>query len=525
MDTSTRNTEAGSGARRRLPPVWTRLIVPLAVLASFVILVLARAGMACGQGRGAGVLGYHGAGDRSGQYVVPGLTFAKAAKLRRDAGFDGRIEGHVYAQPLYWHPPGAASALVVAVTESNTVYALDATTGRIVWRRALGEPATREMLPCGNIDPLGITGTPVIDPASGTLYLDAMVAEHGALKHLVYGLSMRDGRVLPGWPVDIAAGLKARGMSFDARVQNQRAALALARGRLFVPYGGHTGDCGNYRGWVVGVQIDKPGVAGAWQTRGVKGGIWAPGGVAVVGDRLFVTTGNTHGARTWSDGEAVIRLTPELGRVDDPRDFFSPGNWRQLDEDDLDLGGANALPVDLRGRRLMVALGKDGKAYLLDRENLGGIGGALDVREVSRTPIVGAPAAWTTPDAAFVAFRDLRASPPCRGSGGNSGLSVLRIDSAGKGGIKPAWCRRLDGGGSPVTTTSDGRADRIVWIVGAEGDDRLHGFRADDGEPVFDGGRDSDRMEGLRHFATVAAGNERLYVAADDRIYAFAPAP
>jgi PQQ-like domain len=469
------------------------------------------------------VSGYHHTGDRSGQYIVPGLTWQSAPHLHRDAGFDGRVEGQVYAQPLYWRPTAAAQGLLIVATEANAVHALDAATGRLVWRAMLGPPAPRAALPCGNIDPLGITGTPVIDPAVGALYLDAVVVRQGAPRHLVYGLSLRDGTVLPGWPVDIAEGLHAQGMAFNSRLQNERGALVLLGGRLFVPYGGHFGDCGDYHGWVVGLRLDSPGVFGAWETRGHKGGIWAPGGIAAADGALFVATGNTAGSKTWADGEAVIRLAPDLKRPASARDMFAPADWLRLDEDDLDLGGANPMPIDLHGRRLIVALGKDGRAYLLDRENLGGIGGALDVQQVSKGPILSAPASYSAPDGVYVAFHGHGSS--CPGKRGGAGVTVLRISAASRGGVSTAWCEQVDGAGSPITTTSDGAADRIVWIAGAQGDNRLHGFRGDTGQPVFAGGGPEDRISGLRHFATILAANRRLYVAGDGRIYAFSVGP
>src|SRR3954451_12267300 len=105
---------------------------------------------------------YHGAPDRSGHYIVPGLTWQSAKDVRRDAAFDGRVEGHIYAQPLYWRPDMGRS-LIITATESNIIFALDATTGAVVWRSGLGRPVSRQALTCGNIDPVGVTGTPVID--------------------------------------------------------------------------------------------------------------------------------------------------------------------------------------------------------------------------------------------------------------------------------------------------------------------------------------------------------------------------
>jgi hypothetical protein len=341
-------------------------------------------------------------------------------------------------------------------------------------------------------------------------------------RHMVYGMSLRDGAILPGWPVDVGRALQARGMSFSSPPQGQRGALLFLDGRLYVPYGGHFGDCGDYHGWVVGLRVDRPGVFGAWKTRGHKGGIWAPGGIAAADGALFVATGNTDRANVWGDGEAVIRLAPDLQYSASPRDAFAPADWRDLDEGDLDLGGANPMPVDLQGRRLIVALGKDGKAYLLDRDNLGGIGGALDVQQVSQGPIRTGPASYPGPGGVFVAFQgDGSACPDGRGG---DGLTVLRIDAASRGGVSTAWCAPLHGAGSPITTTSDGSADRIVWIT-AQGDNRLHGFRGDNGQSVFPGGGPADRIPGQWRFATILAAERRLYVAGDGGIYAFSTGP
>ena len=116
---------------------------------------------------------------------------------------------------------------------------------------------------------------------------------------------------------------------------------------------------------------------------------------------------------------------------------------------------------------------------------------------------------------------------PKRPVGGrrSAGLIVLRISAASRGGLSTAWCAEVDGAGSPITTISSDSVDRIVWIAGAEGDNRLHGFRGDSGQPVFTGGGPGDRIPGLRHFATILAAEGRLYVAGDGEIYAFSAGP
>lgn len=468
----------------------------------------------------ASVLTYHKEPERSGNFVVPSLTWQRARSLHLDPTFHAEVSGHVYAQPLYWHAPGSPSGLLLVATEDNTVHALDAKTGKAIWNRSLGAPVPLSALPCGDIDPLGVTGTPVIDAPSETVYLDAATRERDGVHHKIFALSLADGAPRPGWPIDVAEALKGGGQSFVARDQNQRGALAIIEGALYVPFGGHFGDCGQYHGWVVGVPLTNPRAVMSWRTRGEGGGIWAPGGISSDGRDLFVATGNTLDASRWSDGEAVFRLAPDLRRSDRPQDFFALQDWRERDQEDADLGGTNPLPLDVPSAHgtqpLILALGKDGHAYLLDRNNLGGIGGSLADHAVTTRPIRTAPAAYPTADGVFVAFQGTGADCPTRRP--DNALTVLKLRAGTPLGMRTAWCGAFRGAGSPIVTTTDGRANAIVWVVGAEGDNELHGFRGDTGEPLVAGGA----MAGLHRFQTLLATEDRLYVAADGRIYGFA---
>jgi hypothetical protein len=470
---------------------------------------------------------YHGHADRSGNFVMPAFTWERARALRLDPGFAPAFSGNLYAQPLYWRPPGRASGVLLVATESNVVAAIDAASGATLWSRSLGTPTRLAAFHCGNIDPLGITGTPVIDEASGTLYLDAMVSNPGP-RHLLFALSLNDGAVLPGWPIDVAEALRAIGQEFDPYVQNQRGALLILNGTLYVPYGGFYGFtpfCGDMHGWVVGVKLSDPQHVFAWRTRGHGGGIWTPGGIASDGQSLYVATGDTAGAAEWSDGEAIIRLAPDLHRSERRSDFFTPSNWQALDVSDLDLGGTNPLLFDLPGtggaQPVVLALGKDQRAYLLDRRNLGGIGGSLANERVGTEMIITAPAAYPGPDGAYVAFEGPGAHCPGGARQGGGGVTVLRLRAGPPPAIDTAWCGAFSGRGSAMVTTTDGRNNPIVWILGAEGDERLHGFRGDTGEVLYTG----PPLAGLRHFGTLIAADNRLFVGADDRLYAFAIAP
>ena len=469
------------------------------------------------------VLEHHQNGARTGLFVVPSLTWERARNLHRDPQFNADVSGPVYAQPLYWRPPGNARPLLLVATEQNLVYALDAETGATAWKVSLGAPVPHAALPCGNIDPLGITGTPVIDARTQTVYLDAMVrsASARAPKHMLFGLSLKDGSVLPGWPIDVEAGLSASGDRFDSSVQNQRGALTIVGETVYVPYGGHFGDCGDYRGRVVAVALRAPHTLRGWSTQAAGGGAWAPGGVSADQRGIYVVTGNTFGASAWSDGEAVVRLGFDLAFSRQPEDFFAPHNWRELDTIDADLGGANALLVTLPGAtpsELALALGKDGNAYLLNRRNLGGIGGSLAMKKVASAAIRTAPAAFPAGNEVVVAFQGNGVDCPA-GTGGD--LTALRIAAASPPQLSVAWCATENGRGSPIVTTTDGKANPIVWAVGAEGDNRLHGFRGDTGAVLFGGGGAAEAMTSVRRFQTPIAAGGRLYVAADQHVYAF----
>ena len=204
----------------------------------------------------------HNNPSRDGLYIDPAFTPSAGAGLTRDLNFNGAISGNVYAQPLYIEG-GANGPMIIAVTESNNVYALSATTGTVIWQRNLGTPVPRANLQCGNIDPVGITGTPAVDLASRALFFDAMTTpDGGATKiHFIYSLNVDTGATNAGWPVDVGATAIYNGITFTAAVQEERGALALVNGIVYVSYSGFVGDCGNYHGWVVGIPINNPSMS------------------------------------------------------------------------------------------------------------------------------------------------------------------------------------------------------------------------------------------------------------------------
>jgi hypothetical protein len=470
---------------------------------------------------------FHNHSSRDGLYIDSAFTQSAAANLTRDLNFDGTIVGNVFAQPLYIEG-GPKGPMVIAVTESNNVYALDAVDGSIIWWRNVGPPVPANDLECTKLDPLGITGTPVVDLASRALFLDAMTTPDGGptKKHLIISLNVDTGDINPGWPVDVEA-VSYNGINFTPAIQQQRPALGLVGNILYVGYGSMR-DCDFFHGWLVGVPIDNPGSVTAWAAGNAvayRGGIWGVGGVASDGanPNPFVTTGNTYNTgENWSGGEAVIRFQPGPIFTGNSSDYWAPTNWQELDDFDLELGGSGPLLVDVPGATpssLVVALGKDGNAYLLNRSNLGGITAPVASLHVTNQAIIQAAATYRTNQRTYVS---------CRAS--QYELSTFSITASNPPDMVHRWSvnRTSVGCGSPFVTSTDGANNTIVWTIGTEehqnqGDQRLHGYDGDTGTVVYAGGGASELMAGTHSYSTTGiAARGRIYVAGDNKVYAFA---
>ncbi len=452
--------------------------------------------------------------SRDGLYIDSRFTRSAAANVRRDLNFNGTISGNVYAQPLYIEGGPSGRARVIVVTESNNVYALDAVTGTVIWQRHVGAPVTSG-LPCGNITPLGITGTPVVHLASRSLFFDAMINGPTTKRHFIYSLNVDTGAINPGWPVNVNATARYNGMTFTSLIQNQRAAFGLVNGVVYVPYSSHRGDCGTFHGWVVGVPVNNPASVRAWATTAIGGGIWGHGGVASDGTNMFVITGNTFNTGgNWGGGEAIIRLRTGPIFSGNPTDYWAPTNWLSLDNGDTDLGGCGAVLINVPGAtpsQLVLALGKDGKAYLLNRNNLGGITAPVAFANVANSVRGQSAATYRTSQGTYFVFRN-----------GSSAVSAYRITATTPPRIIPAWTKSQNGQGSPWVTTTDGTNNAIVWVVGAEGDQRLHGYNGDTGAVVYAGGGPNELMTNTRRWNTGIVARGRIYFAASNKVYAFA---
>ncbi|MFE9428713.1 PQQ-binding-like beta-propeller repeat protein [Kitasatospora sp. NPDC006697] len=322
----------------------------------------------------------------------PNLTPAKVSSSAFGQRWSTPVNGSVLAQPL------TTGSNVIAATENNYVYGLDPATGKANWTRRLGAPWPTSAVSCN--DPAahtGITATPVYDSVTNTVYLTSKVNDGPDVQHphwYIHALNASTGAERTGWPVTIqGTPTNSPGHPFNPLTANGRAGLLLLNGHVFAAFASYC-DSGPYVGQVVGVNTATRALS-IWSTEAgsdtQEGGIWQSGG-GLVSDgtgRIFVATGNGENAGSPGPGpgnrppgklgESVIRLGVNSDGSLTAKDFFSPTNNQTMDKNDTDLGsgGPTALPTGFGTAahpHLLVQVGKDGRVFLLDRDNLGGMG-------------------------------------------------------------------------------------------------------------------------------------------------------
>jgi hypothetical protein len=494
-------------------------------------------GVDAGPPVGASVLMYHQHINRDGFFVDPKITAAAAAGFARDTTFDGTVNDSVYASPLYVENGVGGKGTFYVPTEGNNLYALDETTGKLAWSKAanFGKPANRSGAGCGNISPIGISGTPAIDLATRLIVFSAASADSNGniATHTIYGVSIEDGSTQ--WSVDVSTLKDSGGRQFSPQPQNQRSAVLIVNGIAYVPYGGHAGDCGNYHGWVVGVPLNGKG-AKAWATQVGGAGIWAAGGAASDGQSIFVATGNGFDQNaTWAQSEGVFRFDPGPSFTGQTADYFAPNNWQSLDQADVDIDGSGPLVIDapsMTPSKLVMAEGKDGYLYLMDRMNLGGITSApntanVGALHVSTGEISNGSAFATVGGTTYVVSRPNgnAAADNCPAGGGAGALVAVKLDPTAPSKMTVVWCSDPLGSGSPIITSSNGTNDPLVWVAGGDSPDetkQLHAFDLLTGKVVFAGGGKADAFTTtVHHFGTLAAVHGRIFATGDGTLYAF----
>jgi outer membrane protein assembly factor BamB len=402
---------------------------------------------------------YHGNGARAGYAIT-----AKRANVQPTPAWSIPLDGAVYAQPIIVN-----RGIRIVATENNSVYRLQGNS--VVWRRHLGAPVPLSALPCGNIDPNGITGTPAYDAARNTVIAVSIL--NNPIRHVAFGLDPVTGALKWSRNVDVPASVPG----ITPAAMQQRGALLVASGRVYIAYGGLAGDCSAYRGSVVGLDLAAPTTAPLWHftvPTSREGGIWAPPGpVEQPGAGLLVAVGNgdVNQGSNYDYTDSVLELAGQK-----ITDSFSPSSWQSDNAADLDLGSQSPTIV---GDYVFIA-GKSGNAYVLNKAKLGGIGGQVSTRPLCRsfggTAVVGT--------SVYV---------PC-----HDGLRKVRINSNGT--MTVLWHAASNINGTP--TVGGGRVFVLDYRAGV-----LHVLDPETGRSIW-------RMSTgpVNRFATPAIYSNAVYV-------------
>ncbi|MGA2131780.1 MAG: pyrrolo-quinoline quinone [Bryobacteraceae bacterium] len=451
------------------------------------------------------------------------------------------VDGPIYAQPLYLPAvtiPGKGEHDVIFVaTEHDSVYAFDAAgaPAEPLWHVSFLSPGVIPVpaadLECPLIAPeVGVTSTPAIDIATGTLYVLARTKEHKGSRpdeyvQKLHALAVTTGAEKFGGPAPIHARTRGTGagnahgvISFDGRRQNPRAGLLLSRGIAYLTWASSC-DAGPYHGWVMAYHAQTLKQAAAWNTSpdANDSGIWLSDTAPAADNdgNIFVATGNgrfdaADGGHDY--GDSVIRLRLDGGRLT-VADYFTPFNQKDLDANDEDLGsGGPVLLPDQPGANphLLLAGGKGGTLYVIDRDHMGGFHAGSDAsatgeQQFGKHGLFGSPAFFNG-HVYVIAGGDVPRDLALR-----DGRLLLTHTGTTK---------YPDGGATPVVSSA-GANDGIVWAIASYDWQHsgpaavLHAYDAGDvGRELYnseqDGGRDR-AGEALR-FTSPLIANGRVYV-------------
>ena len=346
---------------------------------------------------------YHNDNARTGQNTHETvLTLANVNKTSFGKKFSQKVDGYVYAQPLYQSKvaiPGKGTHNVVyVVTEHDSIFAFDADSNAganasPLWKTSLIDPAHGiSSVPSGDtacndlVPEIGITSTPAISAAMGTMYVLAKTKENGQYVQRLHALDVTTGQERSRSPVVIQATVSGTGdgsvngkISFDPLRAGQRAGLLLQNGLVYITWASHC-DIGPYHGWVMAYDVTTLKQVGVQNTtpNGGLGGIWQSG-AGPAGDATFVYLATGNGTFDLDSGgvdssDSILKLGRPSGGVVPLKDYFTPFNQAALNNGDTDLGSGGVLLLPNQTgphKHLLVQAGKEGSIYLINRDNLG----------------------------------------------------------------------------------------------------------------------------------------------------------
>ncbi len=427
----------------------------------------------------------------------PSLSPAQVTPSTFGQLYSTAVDGQVYAQPVTY------DGTVVVATENDTVAGIDESTGVVEWTRHLGTPWNTSDVGCTDISPTtGITGTPVVDPATGTAYLvtkSYVSGDSGATQFEMHALSVSTGLERPDWPVVISGPAANDPNSvFSPDMLVQRPALLLVNGVVYAAFGGFC-DLYPYQGWIAGVSTANAAMTTLWTTEagagiGQSGSIWQSGsGLASDGPgQILFATGNgttppTEPGQTQPPpttlGQSIVRVSVQPDGSLATKDFFAPADAAALNPDDLDLGagGVSVLPDQMGTTAdpdLLVQGGKGGVLYLLNRDDLGGQGQGTGGTDAAVDEFGNNGGIWSTPaawpgDGGWLYDPTTGSPGQVEDGGGKLYAYQESVDAAGGPAFSTAGSTSdtFPYGSSSAVVTSDGTTSgsALVWVVDDNG--------------------------------------------------------
>jgi hypothetical protein len=480
----------------------------------------------------AGVFTYHNDLSRDGvnsqEYALNTSTVKAATFGKR---FACGIDAAAYAQPLWVanvNIGGGTHNVLIAATQHDTVYAFDADASpcQTYWSKSLlgsGETwGTSGDVSTDDISPdIGIVGTPVIDSNTNTIYVVSKSKNGSTFHQRLHALNLSDGSEKSGGPQEIA--FTSNGITFDPLRQNERAGLALVNGVVYVAYASH-GDTPVYYGWVLGYNASNLSQISVFNDDSASGygGIWMSGGAPAAdsSSNLYVITGNGDFDGITQFGDSFLKLS--TGSSMGVLSFFAPSDQASLSSADRDLGsGGTAILIDQPSGpvpHLLVGGGKEGKLYLLNRDNLGGNtgtdSGAVQTF-VSGNAIFATPAFWQNTLYLGMAFDHVKAFSFNTTSGTfNTAPASQSASSFGFPGSTPS-------------ISSQGSSNGIVWAIEKAGAAILHAYDATNlGSELWNSASNGGDQAGQAvKFTVPTVANGKVYVgtATEISVYGLSP--
>ena len=465
------------------------------------------------------VVTYHNDSARTGQYLNELLltpASLKAGSFERRYVFS--LDGAVYAQPLYLSRvkiagKGFHNVLFVA-TSHDSLYALDAddeSSSTPLWEVNFLDAAagvttvSASDVNCPVIAELGISGTPVIDPDAGIIYLIAFTKESGdQYIYRLHALDVTSGAEQSGSPVAIQPP------GFVPLAHKQRTALLLLNGTVYSSWSGSC-DRGTYHGWVMAHDAARLQMTGYFNdSPGVSGASFWNGGAGPAADEqgnIFVVSANgdfSGGVSLAQYDESVLRITPAPQIA--VAQQFTPYNKVMLDQQDLDLGSSGALVLpDESGSpahpHVLFTSGKEGRMYLLDRDALGGAQVSSDLAALASVPVPGADATFGSA-AYFNGFVYVAPS--------NSPTMAFPVSGASLGSMPAATTSNENGTlGATPSISANGSKDGIAWTITNVDGGQLLAYDANDLSDLYNSGSGaSNQLPGYSEFTvpTIADG-------------------